>query len=88
MYLLSDFPQNNSFPHKDFKTYKEELEFWKIWLENKGYKTFVKDNSFLNFPAFTIYIPQISDVQIDSDRRKISWTIKQVNLHILSRDII
>lgn len=70
MYLLSDFPQNNSFPHKDFKTYKEELQFWKTWLENKGYKTFVKDNSFLNFPAFTIYIPQISDVQIDSDRRK------------------
>lgn len=69
-YLLSNFPQNNSFPHKDFKTYKEELQFWKTWLKDKGYTTFIKDNSFLNFPAFTIYIPQISDVQIDTCRRK------------------
>ncbi len=32
------------------------------WLETRKYDIFVRDNSFLGFPAFHIYIPGLSDV--------------------------
>lgn len=32
------------------------------WLQNHGYIVYIRDNSFLGFPSFHIYIPGLSDV--------------------------
>ncbi len=41
---------------------EEELCCYVRHIEDMGYTMYVRDNSFLNFPAYTIYIPGLSDV--------------------------
>lgn len=43
-------------------THKESLLSVIKWLKDKGYVLFVRDNSFLGFPAFHLFIPGLSDV--------------------------
>lgn len=61
LYLLSDFDTNATFPHHDFSSYKEELHFYVNWLRQNRYTVYFRDNSFLGFPAVTMYIPEMSD---------------------------
>lgn len=51
-----------SFPNKDFCNYNEELQYYIDFLKSNGYKVYVKDNSFLSFPAFTVIVPGLSDL--------------------------
>lgn len=41
---------------------KEELKEFLNFLKQNNYTLFVRDNSFLNFPAYHLYIPGLSDV--------------------------
>lgn len=50
------------FPHIDFSDYNEELHYYLDYFSARGYRVYVKDNSFLSFPAYTVYIPGLSDL--------------------------
>lgn len=50
------------FPHHDFHTYEEELQYCITFIGSLGMTLYVKDNSFLGFPAFSVYIPGLSDI--------------------------
>ena len=38
---------------------------FRSWLNSKGYKLYVRDNSFLGFPAYHLFIPGLSDINSD-----------------------
>ncbi|MBR0054337.1 MAG: YcaO-like family protein [Bacteroidales bacterium] len=60
------------FPHQDFSSYDEELSHWLSILKEKGFSVYVRDNSFLGFPVFYIYIPRLSNTdQTLRDYRKL-----------------
>lgn len=62
------------FPHHDFKTYEEELYYYKGFIKSLGKQIFIKDNSFLNFPAYSVYIPDISNpFAIDGSKCYSDW---------------
>ena len=46
----------------DGKTISENFDSIIRWLNEHGYKLYIRDNSFLGFPAYHIYIPGLSDV--------------------------
>ncbi len=66
------FPKEifSNVPSWDFKgfhlsrkeTHSEELKSVCSWLKSKNYTLFVRDNSFLGFPAYHLYIPGLSDI--------------------------
>lgn len=43
-------------------THKDDLAYIRQWLENDGYTLYVRDNSFLGFPAYHLFIPGLSEV--------------------------
>lgn len=43
-------------------SFRERLQKRLSWLKERGYTLFVRDNSFLDFPAFHLYIPGLSNV--------------------------
>ena len=47
---------------KVYKSDKEELHAYCDFIALQGYTLYVRDNSFLNFPAYHVYIPGLSDV--------------------------
>src|SRR5574344_438627 len=49
------------YPHHDFISYKDELSYYKKFLKSRNKELYIKDNSFLNFPAYSIYIPGMSN---------------------------
>lgn len=46
---------------KPLNTNNERLEYITSLLKENGYSIFVRDNSFLSYPAFRIYIPKLSE---------------------------
>lgn len=52
----------NGFKFSGKDTDQEELNCYVSHIESMGYTMYVRDNSFLDFPAYTIFIPGISDV--------------------------
>lgn len=66
------------FPHQLFSTksswnfcgfkmegqpsHHEDLLYIKNWLERNGYTLYVRDNSFLGFPAYHLFVPGLSEV--------------------------
>lgn len=66
-------PQKQMFPHQDFLTYEEELNFYISLLKEKGLKVYMRDNSFLGFPAYAVYIPTVSNINI-SPKMQISYS--------------
>ena len=70
-YLLFDFEDEKelSYPHQDFLSYKEEVSFYLDWLKLNGYTAYIHDNSFLGFPAVTIYIPGMSDAHVSMEAK-------------------
>lgn len=62
------------FPHHDFKTYKEELSYYKDFISGLGKQIFIRDNSFLNFPAYSVYIPDMSNpFAIEGSKHFTEW---------------
>lgn len=49
------------FPHHDFNTYNEELGYYLSFLYRLGKDVYVRDNSYLGFPAFAVYVPDLSN---------------------------
>lgn len=43
-------------------THKDDLMYIKQWLEKDGYTLYVRDNSFLGFPAYHLFIPGLSEI--------------------------
>lgn len=60
--ILYDNKSESKFPHIDFSTYEEELNYYISVFSKLNTSIFVKDNSFLDFPAYSIYIPGYSTV--------------------------
>lgn len=60
--VLKESNQNSQFPHIDFSTYEEELRYYIDLFCKLGQPIYVKDNSFLEFPAYSVYIPGFSSV--------------------------
>ncbi|MDH6305894.1 ribosomal protein S12 methylthiotransferase accessory factor [Parabacteroides sp. PF5-5] len=62
--LFLDTP-SYQFKESSWKMYendKEELDAYCDFIAEQGYTLYVRDNSFLNFPAYHVYIPGLSDV--------------------------
>ena len=51
----------DGFSLKEQATHKEDLLYMKKWLEKNRYTLYVRDNSFLSFPAYHLYIPGLSE---------------------------
>lgn len=58
--ILDDNLSEPQFPHHDFSSYKEELHYYINLIGSLGTNLYVKDNSFLGFPAYAVYIPSFS----------------------------
>lgn len=44
------------------KDFREDFQNICYWLEEKGYDIYIRDNSFMGFPAFHICVPGLSDL--------------------------
>ena len=51
----------DGFVLKEQNSHKKDLLYIKRWVEECGYTLYVRDNSFLNFPAYHLYIPGLSE---------------------------
>lgn len=57
-----------TYPHKEHTTiplgnnFREDLHNICQWLINKGYDIYIRDNSFLGFPALHIVVPGLSEI--------------------------
>lgn len=60
--VLRDPHSSSCYPHVDFDNYKDELSFFITYFQKKGLHVYIKDNSFLGFPAYSIYIPGFSEI--------------------------
>lgn len=58
--VLTHSSSQSQFPHHDFKSYVEELDYYIDYIKSLGTHLYIKDNSFLGFPSFAIYIPNYS----------------------------
>ena len=47
----------------EFKSHYDSLEFLLRIIKTFGFKLYIRDHSFLGFPAYRIYIPGISEIQ-------------------------
>lgn len=61
------FSTNYSWEFKGFmleeqSSHKEDLRYIKKWLEAGGYSLYIRDNSFLDFPAYHVFVPGLSEV--------------------------
>lgn len=45
-----------------FDTEKQEYEYYKSFINSKGFSLYIRDNSFLGFPSYHIFIPNLSVV--------------------------
>lgn len=61
-WILKESNYKPRFPHIDFTCYKKELEYYISLFGKFGRSIYVKDNSFLGFPAYSVYIPEFSSV--------------------------
>lgn len=61
-YILKETNTEQRFPHIDFANYQEELDYYVSLFGKFGRDIYVKDNSFLGFPAYSIYIPGFSSI--------------------------
>lgn len=57
--------QFKGFEIKKMNSHTEGLLSVVSWLNKKGYKLYVRDNSFLGFPAYHLFIPGLSDINSD-----------------------
>lgn len=60
--VLKTNDNKQQFPNIDFHSYEEELKHYITILKDHGYTVYCKDNSFLDFPAYSIYIPGLSEI--------------------------
>lgn len=60
------------------KDFKEDLQNIINWLISKGYNIYIRDNSFLGFPALHLCIPELAD--IDKSFCKLNEKIKSMQL--------
>lgn len=58
--VLTYSSSQSRFPHHDFKSYVEELDYYIDYIQSLGTHLYIKDNSFLGFPSYAIYIPNYS----------------------------
>lgn len=65
------------FKLKGRATHAEDLKMLCEWLATNGYTLYLRDNSFLGFPAYHLYIPRLSD--IDSQLYDIGDEIERYN---------
>lgn len=65
--LFSETPSYvfDGFYNKIYETEKEEYENYKSFIQTKGYSLYIRDNSFLNFPAYHVFIPELSIVSLE-----------------------
>ena len=75
--VLYDNKSESKFPHIDFSTYEEELNYYISLFSKLNTSIYVKDNSFLGFPAYSIYIPGFSTV--DDPLFNLAETIRKKN---------
>lgn len=75
--VLYDNKSESKFPHIDFSTYEEELNYYILLFSKLNTSIYAKDNSFLGFPAYSIYIPGFSTV--DYPLFNIAETIEKKN---------
>lgn len=62
--VLHDPLKPSLFPHHDFATYEEEYDYFIHFFKNLGTHVYIRDNSFLGFPAYSIYIPGFSELDL------------------------
>lgn len=60
--FLSENTTDLSKWHKQYSSIEENFKSTVHWLLINGYTLYVRDNSFLSFPAYHVYIPGLSDV--------------------------
>jgi len=53
------------FALKEQSSYREDLCYIKGWLEGRGYTIYIRNNSFLGFPAYHVFVPGLSEVDAE-----------------------
>ncbi len=56
------------------KNFKEECSYWTSYFINLGYSVYLRDVSFLGFPAFHVYIPSVSIPSSGSDDKHFNFS--------------
>jgi len=52
----------NGFQLQEQTSHREDLYYIQQWLETNGYTLYIRDNSFLGFPAYHLFIPGLSEI--------------------------
>lgn len=63
--VLKKSSEHHKFPHHDFSRYEEEFDYYKNFIQSIGCKLYIKDNSFLGFSAYTIYVAGLSEIDLE-----------------------
>lgn len=88
------FTSRPTYPHKGHTTipcgnnFREDLHHICQWLMNKGYDIYIRDNSFLGFPALHIVVPGLSEIDYtfcDLNRRICHMQLTENRLNPLFR---
>lgn len=81
-------PSDSEFPHHDFKTYQEELNYYISFLHRLGKNIYVRNNSYLGFPSFAVYVPGMSNpFAVEGSESWTTWKVRKTEEfdHIESR---
>ncbi len=86
--IFSNVPswEFNGFYLSRKESHAEELKSVCRWLKSKNYTLFVRDNSFLGFPAYHLYIPGLSDVNSSLYDIKAEVERYNTNCHIVKNE--
>ena len=63
--FFSQIPSYTFTGHTTIKigsNFREDFQNICLWLEKKGFDIYIRDNSFMGFPAFHICVPELSDL--------------------------
>lgn len=63
--VLNKSTVHHKFPHHDFLRYDEEFDYYKNFINSIGCNLYIKDNSFLGFSAYTIYVAGLSEIDLE-----------------------
>ena len=74
-YLLDQVCRKSRFPYIDFKSSEECLRHCVHILRGMGHKVFYRDNSFLGFPTYHVFIPGLSET--DAKFENVELLLKQ-----------
>lgn len=85
--------QFDGFQLNEQPTFAKDLQYVSQWLAKKGFTLYLRDNSFLGFPAYHLFVPGLSEIDgslydvtaaIDADNEDFFLVKPEYRLHTLT----